>query len=85
MPEVAAARTTKMAELWWRGTLRLTIYVHALVLIPLWLGRPANSQITLWRQLRPGGWSASLAVVAAALWGTSSIVISRLASFGIPC
>jgi O-antigen/teichoic acid export membrane protein len=84
MPEVAAARTTKMAELLVARTLRLTIYVHALMLIPLWLGAPLILKLLFGASFVPAAGALRWLLVAAAVWGTSSIVISGLRGFGYP-
>jgi O-antigen/teichoic acid export membrane protein len=84
MPEVAASRTTKMAELLVARTLRLTIYMHLLILIPLWLGAPLILRLLFGASFVPAAGALRWLLVAAAVWGISSIVISGLRGFGYP-
>jgi O-antigen/teichoic acid export membrane protein len=84
MPEVAASETTKKAELLVARTLRLTIYMYALILVPLWLIAPLILRLLFGASFVPAAGALRWLLVAAAVWGISSIVISALRGFGHP-
>jgi O-antigen/teichoic acid export membrane protein len=84
MPEVAASETTKKAELLVARTLRLTIYMYALILVPLWLSAHLILELLFGARFVPATGALRWLLVAAAVWGVSSIVISGLRGFGYP-
>jgi len=84
MPEVAASQTTRKAELLVARTLRLTIYMYALILVPLWLSAPLILKLLFGASFVPAAGAFRWLLVAAAVWGISSIVISALRGFGYP-
>jgi O-antigen/teichoic acid export membrane protein len=84
MPEVAASRTSQKAELLVARTLRLTIYMHALILVPLWLSAPLILRLLFGASFVPATGPFRWLLVAAAMWSVSSIVISGLRGFGYP-
>lgn len=84
MPEVAASQTTQKAELLVARTLRLTIYMNALILGPLWLTSPWILKLLFGASFVPAAGALRWLLVAAAVWGISSIVISGLRGFGYP-
>jgi enterobacterial common antigen flippase len=85
MPEVAAAsQTTNKAELLVGRMLRLTIYMHAVILIPLVLIAPLILRLLFGASFVPAAGALRWLLVAAGVWGISSIVISGLRGFGYP-
>jgi antigen flippase len=84
MPEVATARTSKEAELLVARMLRLTIYMHAVILIPLLLSAPLILRLLFGASFVPAAGALRWLLVAAGVWGISSIVISGLRGFGYP-
>jgi O-antigen/teichoic acid export membrane protein len=84
MPEVAASRTTDKAESLWARSLRLTIYLHVLILLPLWLGAPLILKTLFGQSFVPATPAFRWLLLAAAVWGWASIVISGLRGFGYP-
>jgi len=83
MPEVAS-RTGRKAESLWASSLRLTIYMHALLLVPLWLGAPFILKTLFGESFVPATTAFRWLLLAAAAWGLGSIVISGLRGFGYP-
>jgi O-antigen/teichoic acid export membrane protein len=84
MPEVAAARVGQKAELLWASSLRITIYLHALLFIPLWAGAPFILKLLFGESFIPATAAFRWLLLAAAAWGWGSIVISGLRGFGYP-
>jgi O-antigen/teichoic acid export membrane protein len=84
MPEVAASETTNKAELLVGRMLRLTIYMHAVILIPLVLIAPLILRLLFGASFVPAAGALRWLLVAAGVWGISSIVISGLRGFGYP-
>ena len=84
MPEVATARTSARADGLLGRTLRLTIYSHALILVPLWLGAPSILKLLFGASFVPATESFRWLLIAAAIWGCGSILISGLRGFGYP-
>jgi O-antigen/teichoic acid export membrane protein len=84
MPEVAASKTSARAESLWARSLRITIYLHLLILVPLWLGAPLILKVLFGARFAPATGPFRWLLVAAAVWGWGSIVISGLRGFGYP-
>ncbi|HVS82513.1 MAG TPA: polysaccharide biosynthesis C-terminal domain-containing protein [Pyrinomonadaceae bacterium] len=84
MPEVAASRARGKAESLWASSLRLTIYMHVLLLVPLWLGAPFILKTLFGASFVPATAAFRWLLLAAAVWGWGSIVISGLRGFGYP-
>jgi O-antigen/teichoic acid export membrane protein len=84
MPEVASARAGRKAESLWATSLRLTIYLHAIVLVPLWLGAPFILKTLFGESFIAATSAFRWLLLAAAVWGWGSIVISGLRGFGYP-
>ena len=84
MPEVAASQTTNKAELLVGRMLRLTIYMHAVILVPLVLIAPLILRLLFGASFVPAAGALRWLLVAAGVWGVSSIVISGLRGFGYP-
>jgi O-antigen/teichoic acid export membrane protein len=84
MPEVASAQAGRKAESLWATSLRLTIYMHAIVLLPLWLGAPFILRALFGENFVAATPAFRWLLLAAAVWGWASIVISGLRGFGYP-
>jgi O-antigen/teichoic acid export membrane protein len=84
MPEVAASKIQNKAELLWARSFRLAIYMHAVLLIPLWLGAPLILRILFGASFVPATSALRWLLLAAAVWSLGSIVISGLRGFGHP-
>ena len=84
MPEVAAARARDKAEMLWATSFRVTIYMHLLLLVPLWLGAPYILRILFGQSFTPATAAFRWLLLAAAAWGWGSIAISGLRGFGYP-
>ena len=84
MPEVAASKVENKAELLWARSFRLAIYMHAVVLPPLWLGAPLILRILFGERFVPATGAFRWLLLAAAVWSLGSIVISGLRGFGYP-
>jgi O-antigen/teichoic acid export membrane protein len=84
LPEVAASETTNRAELLTARSLRLAIYMHLLLLGPLWIGAPFILKILFGESFVPAAGAFRWLLVAAGVWSCGSIVISGLRGFGYP-
>ena len=84
MPEVAASKTSARAESLWARSLRITIYLHLLILVPLWLGAPLILKTLFGAEFVGAAGPFRWLLFAAAVWGWASIVISGLRGFGYP-
>ncbi|HXM49660.1 MAG TPA: polysaccharide biosynthesis C-terminal domain-containing protein [Pyrinomonadaceae bacterium] len=84
MPEVAASKVENRAELLWARSLRLAIYMHLVLLPPLWLGAPLFLKILFGDRFVPATGAFRWLLVAAGVWSLGSIVISGLRGFGYP-
>lgn len=84
MPEVAASKAENRAELLWARSLRLAIYMHLVLLPPLWLGAPLILKILFGERFVPATGAFRWLLLAAGVWSLGSIVISGLRGFGYP-
>jgi O-antigen/teichoic acid export membrane protein len=84
MPEVAASKAENKAELLWARSFRLAIYMHTVLLVPLWLGAPLILRILFGEKFVPATAALRWLLVAATVWSLGSIVISGLRGFGYP-
>lgn len=84
MPEVAATRARDKADALLNRTFRLTLYMHALMLVPLWLAAPFIVRLLFGASFVPATPSFRWLLVAAAVWGSGSILISGLKGLGYP-
>jgi O-antigen/teichoic acid export membrane protein len=84
MPEVAVSRRSDKADSLLGRSLRLTIYSQLLMLIPLWLGAPFILKTLFGESFVPAIGAFRWLLLAAAVWGWGSIVISGLRGFGYP-
>ncbi|HEX5702335.1 MAG TPA: oligosaccharide flippase family protein [Pyrinomonadaceae bacterium] len=84
MPEVAAASTQEAAEALWATSLRMSVYIQTLVLIPLWMGAPYALKFLFGEEFVPATSALRWLLLAAAVWSWGSVVISGLRGFGYP-
>jgi O-antigen/teichoic acid export membrane protein len=84
MPEVAASKAENRAELLWARSLRLGIYMHLVLLPPLWLAAPLILRILFGERFIPATGAFRWLLLAAGVWSLGSIVISGLRGFGYP-
>jgi O-antigen/teichoic acid export membrane protein len=84
MPEVAASETAKRAELLTSRSLRLAIYMHLILLGPLWLAAPYVLRLLFGEGFVPATSAFRWLLLAAGVWSCGSIVISGLRGFGHP-
>ena len=84
MPEVAASNGSKKSELMWARSLRLAIYMHLLILPPLWFAAPLLLKTLFGESFVPATGAFRWLLLAAGVWGCGSIVISGLRGFGHP-
>ncbi|HMJ27025.1 MAG TPA: oligosaccharide flippase family protein [Pyrinomonadaceae bacterium] len=84
MPEVAASKTENRAELLWARSMRLAIYMHIVLLPPLWLGAPLILRVLFGESFVPATGAFRWLLLAAGIWSIGSIVISGLRGFGYP-
>lgn len=84
MPEVAASKAENRAELLWARSLRLAIYMHLVLLPPLWLAAPLLLKILFGQSFVPATGAFRWLLLAAGVWSLGSIVISGLRGFGYP-
>jgi O-antigen/teichoic acid export membrane protein len=84
MPEVAASKAQNKAELLWARSFRLAIYMHAVLLLPLWMGAPLILRILFGNSFVAATGAFRWLLLAAAVWSLGSIVISGLRGFGHP-
>ncbi len=84
MPEVASSKTANRADLLCARSLRLAIYMHLLLLPPLWLAAPLILRILFGQSFVPATGAFRWLLVAAGVWSCGSIVINGLRGFGYP-
>jgi O-antigen/teichoic acid export membrane protein len=84
LPEVAAAETANRAEMLTARSVRLAIYMHLVLLPPLWFGAPLILRLLFGAAFVPATSAFRWLLVAAGVWSCGSIVISGLRGFGHP-
>lgn len=84
MPEVAGARKGDQAEALLARTLRLTIYLNLLILVPFWLAAPTMLRILFGESFVPAASALRWLLVAAVVWSAGAIVVRGLQGFGHP-
>lgn len=82
MPEVA--RLDKRGDELWARSLRLTIYVNVLMIVPLWLGATLIIRILFGASFVPAAGAFRWLLLAAMVLGCGTVVISGLRGFGHP-
>lgn len=84
MPEVAASKQVEESVQLLTRSLRQTIYVYLLVLIPLLLGAPLVLRIAYGPDFLAATATLRLLLVASLIWSAGAIVISGLNGLGYP-
>ena len=84
MPEVAAANNPKESALLLGRSLRLMIYAHFLVLIPLWVAAPYVLQVIYGEGFVLATGALRVLLLASIVWSAGLTVISGLDGFGHP-
>jgi O-antigen/teichoic acid export membrane protein len=84
MPEVAASKQVEKSVQLLTKSLRQTIYVYVLVLIPLWLGAPLLLQLAYGAEFLAATSTLRLLLIASLIWSAGAIVISGLNGLGYP-
>lgn len=85
LPEVAAtARTGDRSEQLLGRSLRLTIYSHLILLVPLLLAAPLVLRKIFGENFLPAAPALRWLLIAAAVWSAGAIVISGLKGLGHP-
>jgi O-antigen/teichoic acid export membrane protein len=84
MPEVAAAKHGERADNLLARSLRLTVYTHLIVLVPLWLAAPSILRIVYGERFSAAGGTFRILLVASVVLTAGGIAISGLNGFGHP-
>lgn len=84
MPEVAASKQIEESVQLLTRSLRQTIYVYLLVLIPLLLGAPLILRIAYGPDFLAATGTLRLLLLASLIWSAGAIVISGLNGLGYP-
>lgn len=84
MPEVAAAKQGERADNLLARSLRLTVYTHLIVLVPLWLAAPYILRIVYGQSFSAAGGTFRILLVASVVLTAGGIAISGLNGFGHP-
>jgi O-antigen/teichoic acid export membrane protein len=84
MPEVAASESKEKSTLLLGKSLRLTVYAHLLVLIPLWFAAPYILTFVYGAEFGAAAWTLRVLLVASIVLSAGMIVISGLNGFGHP-
>lgn len=84
MPEVAASKKKREATAIVTRSLRLTLYAHLLLLIPLWIAAPHILQFAYGDGFVPVTNVLRVLMVASVVWSAGAVVISGLNGMGHP-
>jgi O-antigen/teichoic acid export membrane protein len=84
MPEVAAAKHSDRADNLLARSLRLTVYTHLIVLVPLWLAAPHILRIVYGPSFSAAGGTFRILLVASVVLTAGGIAVSGLNGFGHP-
>ena len=84
MPEVAASRQIEKSVQLLTKSLRQTIYVYILVLIPLMLSAPYILHLAYGAEFLAATGTLRLLLIASLIWGAGAIIISGLNGLGYP-
>ena len=84
MPEVAASQKADEATRIVTRSLRLTLFAHLLLLIPLWLAAPYILRFAYGDGFVPVTNVLRLLMIASVIWSAGAIVISGLNGLGHP-
>lgn len=84
MPEVAASKHGERADNLLARSLRLTIYTHLAVLVPLWLAAPHILRFVYGESFHAAGGTLRILLFASVVLTAGGIAISGLNGFGHP-
>ncbi len=84
MPEMAAATEAVKADLLLARSLRLTVYAHLTVLLPLWIAAPHILKFVYGESFLAAGSTLRVLLVASVVLSVGGIVASGLNGFGHP-
>jgi len=84
LPELAAARAGNCTKDLLGRSLRLTLYSHVLLLVPLLIAAPLVLKKIFGERFLPAAPALRWLLVAAAVWSAGAIVISGLKGLGYP-
>jgi O-antigen/teichoic acid export membrane protein len=84
MPEVAASKQIEASVQLLTKSLRQTIYIYVLVLIPLLLGAPLLLRVVYGPEFLAASGTLRLLLLASLIWSAGAIVISGLNGLGYP-
>lgn len=84
LPEVAATRTGDGAGQLLGRSLRLTLYLHVILLVPLLVAAPFVLRKVFGESFLPAAPALRWLLIAAAVWSAGAIVISGLKGLGHP-
>jgi O-antigen/teichoic acid export membrane protein len=84
MPEVAAAKHGERADNLLARSLRLTVYTHLLLLLPLWLAAPSILRFVYGDSFSAAGGTLRILLFASVVLTAGGITISGLNGFGHP-
>ena len=84
MPEVAAANNPQASALLLGRSLRLMLYAHLIVLIPLWVAAPYILQGIYGESFLAATNALRLLLLASIIWSAGLAVVSALDGFGHP-
>jgi O-antigen/teichoic acid export membrane protein len=84
MPEVAAAKHSDRADNLLARSLRLTVYTHLIVLVPLWLAAPHILRIVYGPSFSAAGGTFRILLVSSVVLTAGGIAVSGLNGFGHP-
>ncbi len=84
MPEVAAAKHGERADNLLARSLRLTVYTHLLILLPLWLAAPHILRFVYGESFSAAGGTLRILLFASVVLTAGGITVSGLNGFGHP-
>lgn len=84
MPEVAASRKAREATRIVTRSLRLTLYAHLVLLVPLWIAAPHILQFAYGAGFVPVTNVLRVLMIASVAWSAGAVVISGLNGLGHP-
>ena len=84
LPEVAASDSVDKSTALLGKSLRLTLYAHMSVLIPLWLIAPTLLGLVYGPEFLAATWALRILLLASIVWSAGAIMISGLNGFGYP-
>ncbi|MFN7949389.1 MAG: oligosaccharide flippase family protein [Blastocatellia bacterium] len=84
MPEVAARDQVEESVQLLTRSLRQTLYIYLLVLLPLWFGAPLILRVAYGADFLAATGTLRLLLVASLIWSLGAIIISGLNGLGYP-